>query len=147
MIDETALSSAETLRHAALNAALAGAISAPSTPLDLRAGVRAAIAREPAVDWHAQRRHLQQEHSAAIAQLNQRYLRRCRDALLVGACLLAALGFSIKPLSQGLTPFFANAAPMVAGFLALSVGVLCGAAILQDLFKGGGSEGLRGAKS
>jgi hypothetical protein len=147
MIDKTATSSAESVRQAGLNAALAGAFPPPATPSDLRAGVLAAIAREPAVDWQAQRRNLQQEHRAAIAKLNQRYLRSCRDAVLVGACLLAALGLSIKPLSHGLAPFFANAAPMVAGFMALCVGVLCGAAILQDLFKDAGSEGLRGAKS
>jgi hypothetical protein len=144
MTDEITPPSTDSARQAALNVALAGAFPPPATPSDLRAGVLAAIAREPSIDWQARRRDLEREHRAAIAGLNQRYLRRCRDAVLVGACLLAALGLSVKPLSHGLAPFFSNSAPMVAGFITLSVGVLCGAAVLQDLFKGAGSEeGLR----
>jgi hypothetical protein len=134
---------ADAVRQAALNAALAGALRPPATPTDLRAGVLAAIARGSTIDWQARRRDLEREHRAAIAQLNQRYLRRGRDALLVGAGVLAALGFSIKPLSLWLTPVLADAAPMVAGVMALSVGVLCGAALLRDLFKEPGSGGLR----
>ena len=143
MTDETAPHGADSARQAALNAALAGAFPPPATPPDLRAGVLAAIARERSFDRQACRRDLEREHRAAIARLNQRYLRRCRDAVLVGSCLLAALGFSIQPLSHWLAPFFADAAPMVAGLIALSVGVLCGAAVLQDLFKHAGSESLR----
>jgi len=134
---------ARAVRQAALNAALAGALRPPATPSDLRAGVLAAIARAPAIDWQVRRRELEREHRAAIARLNRRYLRRGRDALLVGAGLLAALSFSIKPLSMWLTPFLADAAPMVAGVMTLSVGVLCGAALLRDLFKEAGSGGLR----
>ncbi len=114
---------------------LAGAFPPPVTPPDLRAGVLAAIARERPVDWQACRRALQGEHRAAIARLNQRYLRRSRDALLIGASLFAVLGLGIRPLSLALSAYFSNAAPMVAGLIALSVGVLCGAALLRDLFK------------
>ena len=141
--DANANANAGAVRQAALNAALAGALRPPATPSDLRAGVLAAIARAPAIDWQALRQDLEREHRAAIAQLNQRYLRRGRDALLVGAGLLAILGFSIKPLSLWLTPFLTDAAPMVAGVMALSVGVLCGAALLRDLFKEAGAMGLR----
>jgi hypothetical protein len=143
MTDETAPHGADPARQAALNAALAGAFPPPATPPDLRAGVLAAIARARSFDLEACRRDLDREHRTAIARLNQRYLRRCRDAVLIGACLLAALGFSIQPLLHWLTPFFATAAPMVAGLITLSVGVLCGAAVLQDLFEDAGSDGLR----
>jgi hypothetical protein len=119
----------------ALDAALARAFPTPATPADLRAGVRAAIARERTLEWQARRDALEREHRAAMARLNQRYLRGCRDALLLGACLFAVLGLSIKPLAVWLTPIMAAAAPLVAGLIALSVGVLCGAAILQDLFR------------
>jgi peptidoglycan/LPS O-acetylase OafA/YrhL len=135
MTDETTPLGSDSARQAALNAALAGAFPPPATPPELTAGVLAAIAREPATDWQARRRALEQEHRAAISGLNRRYLRRCRDALLVAACLLVVLGYSIRPLSDWLTPFFVQAAPMIAGCMALAVGVLCGAAMLQDLFK------------
>lgn len=135
MTDETAHLEAEPARHAALNTALAAVLTPPATPPDLRAGVLAAIAREPSQDWQAQRQALQRGRRTAIAALNRLYLRRCRDAILVGTSLLAVLGFSIKPLSVWLTPFLANAAPLAAGLIALGVGVLCGAVLLQDLFK------------
>jgi hypothetical protein len=137
MAHETTPLGSDSARQAALNAALAGAFPPPGTPAELTAGVLAAIAREPSTSttWQAQRRALEREHRAAIAGLNRRYLHRCRDALLVAACMLVVLGYSIRPLSDWLTPFFAKAAPMIAGCMALAVGVLCGAAMLQDLFK------------
>jgi hypothetical protein len=135
MTDETTPLGSDAARQLALNAALAAAFAPPATPPELTAGVLAAIAREPLTDWQAQRRALEQGHRAAIAALNRRYLHRGRDALLVAACLLVVLGYSIKPLSDWLTPFFAKAAPMIAGCMALAVGVLCGAAMLQELFK------------
>jgi hypothetical protein len=135
MTDETTPLQGDSARQAALNAALADAFPPPATPPELTAGVLAASAREPASDSQAQRRALEQEHGAAICALYRRYLHRCRDALLAAARLLMVLGYSIRPLSDWLTPFFAKAAPMIAGCMALAVGVLCGAAMLQDLFK------------
>jgi hypothetical protein len=121
-------------RHAALEAALAGAFPPPATPAELHAGVLAAIARER-FDWQARRRDLEDEHRAAIAQLNRRFLHRSRDALLICASLFAALGLGFQPLCHGLTSYFDDAAPMVAGLISLSLGMLCGAAILRHLFR------------
>jgi hypothetical protein len=122
-------------RLAALNAALARTLRPPATPPELRAGVLAAIARERPLDTQAARRELEQQYRAAIAQLNRYYLRRCRDALLLGAGLLAVLDTSIAPLSQRLVPYFADAAPMVAGCLVLAAGALCGRTLLRELFQ------------
>jgi hypothetical protein len=141
MANDTIPARSDSVREAALNAALAQTLRAPATPSDLRAGVLAAIARERPTDWQTCRRELELEHRVAIAALNRRYLRRCRDALLLVSGLLTALGFCIKPLSQWLTPFFADAAPMVAGLMTLAMGGALGAAILRDLFKhSGGAE-------
>jgi hypothetical protein len=134
MTDELDVVEADPVRLSGLNNALAASLTPPATPADLRAGVLAAIAREPSQDWEAGRRELQRMRRAAITELNWRYLRRCRDAILLGAGILAVLGFGIKPLSVWLTPFLANAAPMVAGCIALCIGVLCGTVIFQDLF-------------
>ena len=125
---------AESARAAALNAALAHALRPPAAPPGLRAGVLAAIAREHPVDYQAARRELEQQHRAAIAQLNRSYLRHCRDALLLGASLLAVVDLSIEPLSQRLAPFCAAAAPTVAGCAVLAVGASCGAILLRELF-------------
>jgi hypothetical protein len=122
-------------RMAALDSALAGALHPPTTPPELRAGVLAAIARERPIDIQASRRELEQQYRAAIAQLNRYYARRCRDALLLGAGLLAVVDTSIAPLSQRLVPYFADAAPMVAGCLVLAAGALCGAALIRELFR------------
>jgi hypothetical protein len=123
----------EPLAFAALDSALSEALRPPPTPGELRAGVLAAIAREAPVDIEARRRELTQEYAAAVAQLNRQYLRRCRDALLLGASLLTAADLSIEPLSRGLAPFFADSAPLIAGCVVLALGALCGGALLREL--------------
>ena len=126
---------ADSVSKPALDAALAAALPPPRTPPDLRAGVLAAIARERPVDHQAAREELEQQYRAAIASLNQFYVRRCRDGLLLGSGLLAAVGFGIEPLSQGLAPLLAGAAPMAAGATMLILGATCGAALMRDLFQ------------
>ncbi len=125
----------DPVRQSALDAALAAALPPPRTPTDLRAGVLAAISREGAIDPQAARQELEQQYRAAIAALNRFYVRRCRDALLLGAGLLAAVGFGIEPLSQGLSPLLAGAAPMVAGATMLIVGAVCGTALMREVFR------------
>jgi hypothetical protein len=133
MTDET-VPAANSVGQPALDAALAAALRPPRTPSDLQAGVLAAIAREGPIDSRAARQELEQQYRAAIASLNQFYVRRCRDALLLGSGLLAAVGFGVEPLSQGLAPLLAGAAPMAAGATMLIVGATCGAALMRELF-------------
>jgi hypothetical protein len=124
----------ESSLDALLDRALAAAFRAPAAPSDLRAQVLAAVARDHAANWEGRRRELENEHGHAIANLNARYLRRCRDALLAGFCVAVTMGLAVRPLSHWLAPYFDSLAPGIAGLLALSVGVLLGAVILQDLF-------------
>lgn len=127
--------------HAALQGALDGALAsafrAPEVPLGLHAHVLAAVARERTPDWERRRQQWERHYRSSIADLNARYLRRCRDAVLAGAVIVVATGSAVKPLLQWLTQFFASSAPLVAGALALGTGLLFGAIILRDLLDGG----------
>lgn len=123
MMDEPSLDKVLTL-----------ALPKPTPPLELRASVLAAIARDQAPDWHRRRQALEDDYRAAITSLNARYVRRCRDALLAGSGLIATLGLFVRPVSAWLTPLFDSAAPMVAGALALGSGLLLGAFLMQNLF-------------
>ena len=116
-----------------LDRVLTAVLPRPWLPADLRAGVLAAIAREPVPNWQLRRQELEEEHHGAIAALNARYLRRCRDGLLAGSGLVATLGLLVRPVSVWLTPLFDHAAPTVAGALALGGGLLAGAFLMRSL--------------
>lgn len=118
----------------ALDGALATAFRAPKVPPELRAHVLAAVARERTPDWARRRQEWEQHYRSSIADLNARYLRRCRDAVLAGAVIVVATGLAVKPLLQWLTQFFTSSAPLVAGALALGAGVFCGVIVMRDLF-------------
>jgi hypothetical protein len=135
---------ADPVQPTAWEVALAQTLRAPPTPADLRAGVLAAIAREQPIDLAAARRELERDYRAAVAGLKRFYVRRCRDAVLSGSGLLAVVGFSIAPLSHRLSPMFAAAAPMVAGFAMLGVGTLCGALLWRELIRQSTSFAMKG---
>jgi hypothetical protein len=118
---------------AAVDRALASALRKPAVPADLRAQVMAAVARECVPDWQQSVRALEDDRRRAIAALNARYLRRCRDALLGALVLCITIDSGMKPLIHWLAGFFSGAAPLIAGALALGLGVACGALFLRDL--------------
>jgi regulator of extracellular matrix RemA (YlzA/DUF370 family) len=117
----------------ALERALENALRAPAVPAELHARVLAAIAREAAPDWQRARRELEDEYRRSIAALNARYLRRGRDVLLAGSTLVILIGLGVEPLAQALRGLFETAAPLVAGVLALGMGLVCGAVLVQEL--------------
>ncbi|HEY0747134.1 MAG TPA: hypothetical protein VGD63_10570 [Steroidobacteraceae bacterium] len=137
MADEPLAEFAPAL-DASLDRALAAAFRAPATPSDLRAQVLAAVARDDAFDKGALRRQLENDYRISVAKLNSRYVRHCRDALLGISSIAAAIGFTVRPLSHWLAPFFANSAPIVAGVLALGMGLAVGTILLQYLLDGAG---------
>ena len=134
MVDEPSLPKADPAVDAKLDSALSIAFRTPPVPSELRAGVLAAVAREPPADSQHCREELEKSYRASIANLNARYLRRGRAALIAAAVIVITIGSAVRPLSLWLTPFFRNSAPIVAGVLALGTGFLLGAIILQDLF-------------
>ena len=138
-MSEPPSASENPVRQADRELALARALQPPPTPADLRACVIAAIARERPVDLMAERRELEAQHRAALNGLNRHYLRRGRDALLLGSGLLALLGFSIGPLSHRLAPLCNDAAPTVAGFAMLLVGTVGGAILWQEWLRQSGA--------
>ncbi|MET0499864.1 MAG: hypothetical protein ABW106_16505 [Steroidobacteraceae bacterium] len=117
-----------------LDHTLAAAFRAPEVPSDLRAHVMAAIARDRTPDEDRCRRELEKDYRDAIATLNAKYLRRCRDALVAGSVVVVMSGSAIGPLSLWLAQFFADSAPLVAGSMALGMGLFCGGIVLRDLF-------------
>ena len=134
MVDEPSLPKADPAVEAKLDSVLAIAFRTPLVPSELRAGVLAAVARDRPSDWQRCREELERNHRMAIANLNARYLRRCRTALVAAAVIVISIGSAVPALSLWLTPFFRNSAPIVAGVLALGTGFVFGAIILQDLF-------------
>jgi hypothetical protein len=86
---------------------------------------------------------LEKDYRSSIANLNARYLRRCRDALVAGSVIVITIGLAVKPLSHWLTQLFESSAPLVAGLVALSMGLFFGAIIMQDLFGRLQSAGVR----
>jgi hypothetical protein len=143
MISEPTLPNTDPALEASLDGALAIAFRAPSAPADLRAHVLAAVARDRAPDWEHCRHELEKDYRSSIANLNARYLRRCRDALVAGSVIVITIGLAVKPLSHWLTQLFESSAPLVAGLVALSMGLFFGAIIMQDLFGRLQSAGLR----
>ncbi len=120
--------------EASLDAALAKALRAPAVPSDLRARVLAAVARESTVDRERSRAELAHSYANSIAALNARYLRRCRDGVLVVGPIIATFSMAVRPLSQWLNPASAGTALIAAGLLALVLGITFSAVVLQDLF-------------
>jgi hypothetical protein len=115
-----------------LDQALSRHLKAPQLPSDFRAHVLAAVARVRAPSEAQARQELERVRTAALAELNRRYLRYCRDALLVGLTLSVVISFGMRPLTLWLMQFFSDAAPLVAGVLILGAGVLVGLAF-KDL--------------
>ena len=143
MVDEPSLPKANPAAEAELDHALSIAFRAPLVPSELRAGVLAAVARDRPSDSQHCREELEKSHRASIANLNARYLRRGRAALLAAAVIVITIGSAVRPLALWLTPLFRHSAPIVAGVLALGTGFLFGAIILQDLFGRLKDAGLR----
>jgi hypothetical protein len=144
MTNEPELPESDPL-EAALSQALAIALRPPAAPAELRAQVLAAVAREQVPDWQRARRDLESEYRRSIAALNARYLRRCRDALLAGLGVVLLIGLGVQPLARALRGLFEACAPLVAGLLALGVGLVYGAVLLRELF-GPGSIGIASAE-
>ena len=143
MGSEPSLPKTDPALETALDNALAIAFRAPVVPAELRAHVLAAVARDRTRDWEHCRHELEQDYRNSIADLNARYLRRCRDALAAGSVIVITSGLAVNPLSHWLTQFFASSAPLVAGSVALGMGLCFGVVILQDLFGRLRSGGLR----
>lgn len=133
MVNEVSPKTGSAL-EASLDAALATALRAPAVPSDLRVRVLAAVAREGTVDRERGRAELARSYANSIAALNARYLRRCRDGVLVVGPIIAAFSMAVRPLAQWLTPASAGTAPIAAGLLALGLGIAFTAVVLQDLF-------------
>jgi hypothetical protein len=119
-----------------LDRALARAIVAPVVPPDLRARVSAALVRDSEVDRERKRQELVAAHCAAIAGLDARYRRRTRDALLAIAPVIFTAGLATRPLSEWLSPLSGSvSAPILAGGVALVLGLWLGAVVFQDMFE------------